>query len=73
MKWKPCPFCLTDGNEVGLYGLWDKFDAGWIAHIHCTHCGADGPSVYSETDAFNALDRAAKAWNMRNNPQASKQ
>lgn len=61
---KPCPFCLTDGDER-LIELWDTFDAGHIAHIHCTHCGADGPSVYGEMGAAPTIARARSMWNGR--------
>lgn len=61
---KPCPFCLTDGDDR-LIELWDLFDAGHIAHIHCTHCGADGPSVYSEASAEDAVRQARGRWNAR--------
>lgn len=61
---KPCPFCLTDGEER-LIELWDTFDAGHIAHIHCTHCGADGPSVYGEMGAAPTIARARSMWNGR--------
>lgn len=61
---KPCPFCLTEGDER-LIELWDTFDAGHIAHIHCTHCGADGPSVYGEMGAAPTIARARSMWNGR--------
>ena len=61
---KPCPFCLTDGDER-LIELWDTFDAGHIAHVHCTHCGADGPSVYGEMGAAPTIARARSMWNGR--------
>lgn len=57
---KPCPFCGTAGER--LIDLWDKFDAGHIAHVHCEKCGADGPSIYSEQDADTAIKRARWAW-----------
>lgn len=57
----PCHWCGTDG--AGLFDLWDRFDAGHIAHVHCTHCGAYGPSVYSETSADDAIRRARHRWN----------
>lgn len=60
---KPCPFCLTEGEK--LIELWDRFDAGHIAHIHCEHCGADGPSIYSEQSANAAIMRARFWWNGR--------
>lgn len=60
---KPCPFCLTEGER--LIELWDTFDAGHVAHIHCEKCGAFGPSVYSEEGAKIALARARWAWNGR--------
>lgn len=60
---KPCPWCWTDGD--GLFDLWDRFDAGHIAHVHCTHCGADGPSVYSEISACHAIKQARNRWNSR--------
>lgn len=60
---KPCPFCLTEGDR--LIELWDTFDAGHIAHIHCEHCGADGPSVYGEMGAAATLARARSMWNGR--------
>lgn len=61
---KPCPFCLTDGDER-LIELWDTFDAGHIAHIHCTHCGANGPSVYGEMGAAPTIARVRSMWNGR--------
>jgi hypothetical protein len=61
---KPCPFCLTEGAK--LIELWDLFDAGIVAHIHCEHCGADGPSIYSEVGGVDAaLFRARSMWNGR--------
>jgi len=60
---KPCPFCLTEGAK--LIELWDTFDAGHIAHIHCTHCGADGPRVYGEMGAAPTIARARSMWNGR--------
>ena len=60
---KPCPWCWTDGAD--LFDLWDRFDGGYIAHIHCTHCGADGPSVYSELSADHAVKQARNRWNAR--------
>lgn len=59
-----CPFCGVSGDDR-LYELWDRFDAGHIAHIHCTACGADGPSIYSECSADTAIKRARWAWNGR--------
>ena len=57
---KPCPFCLTEGAK--LIELWDLFDAGIVAHIHCEHCGADGPSIYCEVGGVDAaLARARSA------------
>ena len=60
---KPCPFCLTEGAK--LIELWNSFDAGHIAHIHCEHCGADGPSVYGESGAAPTIARARSMWNGR--------
>ena len=60
---KPCPWCWTEG--AALFDLWDRFDAGTIAHVHCTHCGADGPSVYSEQSADHAIRDARHRWNSR--------
>ena len=61
---KPCPWCLAEGDDR-LFELWDRFDAGHIAHIHCTRCGAHGPSIYSEYGADVAIKRARFAWNGR--------
>ena len=61
---KPCPFCLTDGDER-LIELWDTFDAGHIAHVHCTQCGADGPGrVAGPEDGRNewSYTQAKQAW-----------
>ena len=60
---KPCPFCLSDGER--LLDLWDRFDAGHVAHVHCYKCGASGPSIYSEQSADVAIKRARWAWNGR--------
>ena len=61
---KPCPFCLTEGAK--LIELWDLFDAGIVAHIHCEHCGADGPSIYCEVGGVDAaLALARSVWNGR--------
>ena len=61
---KPCPFCGTEGADR-LYDLWNYFDAGHIAYVHCTHCGADGPSEYSEASADQAIKQARGKWNTR--------
>ena len=58
---RPCPFCARKEP----IDLWDRFDAGHIAHLHCEKCGADGPSIYSETSADDAIRRARFAWNRR--------
>lgn len=60
---KPCPWCWHEGEF--LLDLWDNFDAGHIAHVHCSHCGADGPSVYSENGADSAIKDARHRWNSR--------
>lgn len=60
---KPCPFCSTEGAK--LIELWDNFDAGHIAHIHCERCGADGPSVYGEMGAAPTIAQARAMWNGR--------
>jgi Lar family restriction alleviation protein len=60
----PCPFCGTRGDSR-LLDLWDAFDAGTIAHMHCTKCGADGPSIYSERSPDDAISKARSAWNRR--------
>lgn len=59
----PCPFCGSLPER--FVDLWDRFDAGHIAHVHCEKCGADGPSIYSEVNADDAIRRARKAWNSR--------
>ena len=58
---KPCPWCWTNGAD--LLDLWDHFDAGHVAYVHCTHCGADGPIRYSETSADAAIKLARNRWN----------
>lgn len=63
-KLDACPFCGAVGDER-LIDLWDGFDAGHIAHVHCTSCGADGPSIYSEYGADVAIKRARYGWNGR--------
>lgn len=60
---QPCPFCLTADER--LIELWDVFDAGHIAHIHCEKCGCRGPSVYSDHSADAALTHARRMWNQR--------
>ena len=52
------PVCLTEGAK--LIELWDLFDAGIVAHIHCEHCGADGPSIYCEVGGVDALALARR-------------
>ncbi len=59
----PCPWCRADGDR--LFDLWDRFDAGTVAHVHCTRCGAYGPSVYSEASANDAIRQARGRWNAR--------
>ena len=63
MKLKPCPFCGHSGEW--LTELWDRFDAGHIAHVHCQKCGADGPSMYGEVSAQATVDAARAAWQLR--------
>ncbi len=58
---KPCPWCRTSGAL--LMDLWDTFDAGHIAHVHCSRCGAFGPSVYGEKGAPGAIRHARNLWN----------
>ena len=58
---RPCPFC----GEHRAVELWDLFDAGHIAHLHCEKCGADGPSIYSEKGASDAIRRSRQAWEVR--------
>ena len=58
---KPCPWCGTRGE--GLFELWDAFDGGYIAHVHCSRCGANGPSCYSEPRADEAIKQAWQRWN----------
>ncbi len=62
-KLAPCPFGGTDGER--LIELWDRFDAGHIAHIHCMKCGAFGPSFYSEAGAQDAIRQAIEGWQRR--------
>jgi len=57
----PCPFC----GKSRAIDLWDRFDAGHIAHMHCEGCGADGPSIYSERGADDAIRSARIGWNTR--------
>ena len=67
---EPCPFC----GARRTVELWDRFDAGHIAYLHCEGCGANGPSVYSESGAEAALVGARKGWNGRcAAPAASKE
>ena len=61
MSLKPCPFCGASRHVE----LWDAFDSGTIAHVHCEKCGADGPSIYSDYNAETAIKRARWAWNGR--------
>lgn len=58
---KPCPFC----GAKRTVELWDQFDAGHIAYLHCEACGTNGPSVYSDGGAEVALVRARHGWNGR--------
>ena len=58
-----CPFC--NAGEDRLVDLWNSFDAGHIAHVHCEQCGADGPSIYQESPLSDLLIKARKAWNRR--------
>jgi Lar family restriction alleviation protein len=62
---KPCPFC----GYLQPIELFDVFDAGHIAHLHCERCGADGPSVYvygmDRASLDEALSRARRAWDKR--------
>jgi len=66
---RPCPWCRAHG--VALMELWDTFDAGHIAHVHCSRCGAFGPSVYGERGVKAACEDASKKWNQRATPNAS--
>ena len=62
-KLRPCPWCHN--VEPGLLDLWGDFDAGHIARVHCERCGADGPSVYNEQGAGEAIKQARIRWNAR--------
>lgn len=58
----PCPFCGANGDR--LTELWSAFDDGWLAHVHCTKCGAHGPSEYAES-AGDAIRQAQQKWERR--------
>lgn len=60
---KPCPFCGNDDGDR-LVELWEPFDDGHVAHVHCEKCGAGGPSEYSAL-AVAALTLARAKWNAR--------
>lgn len=64
MNKKPCPFCGENRQEC-LLELFDWFDAGHIAHIHCHRCMAKGPEIYSEISSQDAIQRSKEAWNRR--------
>lgn len=61
---RPCPFCGAGGEHV-VFPLWDVFDDGHIACIHCSRCGARGPSEFSDAGASIAVEAAQAAWNRR--------
>ena len=63
---RPCPWCRASG--AFLMDLWDTFDAGHIAHVHCSRCGAFGPSVYGEKGAPGAVRHARNLWNTGRSP-----
>jgi hypothetical protein len=48
-----------------LCDLWEHFDAGHIAHVHCAKCGAQGPSIYTEEGSDEAIAEARVQWNER--------
>jgi hypothetical protein len=48
-----------------LIDLWNHFDGGEIAHVHCEACGANGPSIYSAQGTETAVRRARFAWGER--------
>jgi NTP pyrophosphatase (non-canonical NTP hydrolase) len=60
---QPCPWCGTVGEP--LCDLWEAFDGGHIAHVHCAKCGADGPSIYTEEGSDAAISEARVQWNER--------
>jgi hypothetical protein len=64
---KPCPWCGTCGQS--LFELWDAFDGGYIAYVHCSRCGANGPSCYSEPRADEAIAQAWRRWNASGDDQ----
>lgn len=59
----PCPFCGTEGGR--LVEVCETIADGHVAHIHCEHCGADGPSVYSQRGPDPTAMRAQARWNAR--------
>ena len=52
--------------------LWEYFDAGTIAYVHCSKCGTKGPSMYREKSAHTAIEAAREAWNTRTNKGATR-
>ena len=58
-----CPFCASADDWI--IEICEPFDAGHIAHIHCTHCGAAGPSGYSATSDDDAIELARRGWRLR--------
>lgn len=60
---RPCPWC-GPVYQSRLVALSDRFDGGYVAHIHCERCGAGGPSQYDESEE-DAIRYACNAWNGR--------
>lgn len=59
----PCPFCghLTPIEVQSFSAIF----AGWLAHIHCPDCGANGPESMPMSEQNRAALAAASYWNRR--------
>lgn len=59
---KPCPFCGSDRITMGYMG-----QPGILIFITCSGCGAQGPSVGSNSASGGSFDgdKALKLWNKR--------
>ena len=56
---KPCPFCGGRADLVLVDGC-----ESWRAHIECTECGAESPTVWWMDDE-DFKGTAVKKWNRR--------
>lgn len=57
-----CPFCGFEDviPIIPLSGFGEDVDGKYLHIVHCTDCGANGPTAKTEAEAIEAWNRREK-------------